>query len=197
MSTKLYNGIKFKSNNIKEVLDQLMSIKKIANEIALDLLPDDRLALFIKTNDFADKDKWFISRELVTALDSSFSNKWTFIPRLHFSVVIYPTTEGDIYGYYFDTDKQEFNNLLKPFYTDFHYQNSSDKPSDLTDEEWEFRELKWDELLKDGDKFADTGLVYNIVNGDTLDIWELESRIKVILEKIKLDSKIEELGIKD
>ena len=193
MSTKLYNGIKFKSNNIKEVLDQLMSIRKPANNLALDLLPDDRLALFIKTNDFVDKDKWFISRELITALDSSFSNKWSFVPRLHFSVVIYPTTEGDIYGYYFDSDKQEFNDLLKPLYTDFHYQNNSDKPRDLTDEEWKFRELKWDELLEGGDKFADNGLVYNIVTGDTLDIWDLEDKIALVLEKIKRESKINQV----
>lgn len=29
MSTKIYNGIKFKSSNIKEVLDQLIKLKKV------------------------------------------------------------------------------------------------------------------------------------------------------------------------
>ena len=29
MSTKIYNGIKFKSSNIKEVLDQLIQLKKV------------------------------------------------------------------------------------------------------------------------------------------------------------------------
>ena len=192
MSTKLYNGIKFKSNNIREVLDQLMSIKDKANEIALDLLPDDRLALFITTNDLLDKDKWDISRELIDALSTSNSNKWTFIPRFHFSVVVYPTKEGDIYGYYFDSDKKEFHDLLKPLYTDFHYQNQTDPPSDVSEEEWEFRESKWDELLP-GDKFADSGLKYDIVTGDTLDLMDLREKIETILGKLKRESKINQV----
>lgn len=192
MSTKLYNGIKFKSNNIREVLDQLISIKNKANEIALDLLDDRSLALFIEANNLLDKDKWEISRELLDALESSNYNKWRLKPRMHFSVVVYPTQDGDIYGYYFDSDKKEFNDLLKPFYTDFHYQNSSDKPSDVSEEEWKFRELKWDELLP-GDKFADTGLQYNIVTGDTLDIFDLQDKINIILDKLKRDKKINQV----
>jgi len=192
MSTKLYNGIKFKSNDIREVLDQLISIKNKANEIALDLLDDRSLALFIESNNLLDKDKWEISREILDALESSNYNKWKFKPRMYFSVVIYPTKEGDIYGYYFDSDKKEFNDLLKPFYTDFHYQNNSDKPDDISDEEWKFRELKWDELLP-GDKFADSGLKYDIVTGDTLDIFDLQDKIKIILDKLKRDNKINQV----
>jgi hypothetical protein len=194
MSTKLYNGIKFKSNNMREVLDQLMSIKKRANDIAIDLLDDRSLALFIDTNNLLDKNKWEITREVIDALDSSNHNRWKFKPRLYFSVVVYPTKEGDIYGYYFDSDKQEFNDLLKPFYTDFHYQNQTDPPTDVSEEEWKFRELKWDELLP-GDKFSDSGLQYDIVTGETLDIWDLEDKIEIILDKMKRDRKIENLGI--
>lgn len=194
MSTKLYNGIKFKSNNMREVLDQLMSIKKRANDIAIDLLDDRSLALFIDTNNLLDKDKWETTREVIDALDSSNHNRWKFKPRLHFSVVVYPTKEGDIYGYYFDSDKKEFYDLLKPFYTDFHYQNQTDPPTDVSEEEWKFRELKWDELLP-GDKFSDSGLQYDIVTGETLDIWDLEDKIEIILDKMKRDRKIENLGI--
>ncbi len=194
MSTKLYNGIKFKSNNMREVLDQLMSIKKRANDIAIDLLDDRSLALFIDTNNLLDKDKWETTREVIDALDSSNHNRWKFKPRLHFSVVVYPTKEGDIYGYYFDSDKKEFYDLLKPFYIDFHYQNQTDPPTDVSEEEWKFRELKWDELLP-GDKFSDSGLQYDIVTGETLDIWDLEDKIEIILDKMKRDRKIENLGI--
>jgi hypothetical protein len=169
-----------------------MSIKKRANEIALDLLDDESLALFISANNLLDKNKWEISREMFDALESSNYNKWNFKPRLHFSVVVYPTTEGDIYGYYFDSDKQEFNDLLKPFYTDFHYQNQTDSPTDVTEEEWNFRREKWDELLP-GDKFADSGLQYNIVTGDSLDIWDLQDKIALVLEKIKRQSKIDQV----
>lgn len=194
MSTKLYNGIKFKSKNIREVLDQLISIRKKAREIALDLISDESISLFIASNNLLDKDAWFASRELAEALDSDY-NKWNFVPRLHFSVVVYPTIEGDIYGYYFDSDKKEFYDLLSPFFEDFHYQNQTDPPMDIHSDEWDFRREKWDELLP-GDKFKDTGLVYDIVTGDSLDIWDLQDRFKIVFEKIKRDKKIENLGIK-
>ena len=195
MSTKLYNGIKFKSNNIKEVLDQLISVKETAKQIAIDSISDEDLGLFIGANNLLDKNHWDIARDLMEAIDCNNYGKWKFLPRLRFSVVVYPTAEGDIYGYYFDADKKEYNDLIEPFYTDFHYQNSSDRPSDITEEEWDFRREKWDELLKD--KFKDTGLTYDIVTGDDLDIFDLSDKIKIVLEKLKRDAKIEELGVKD
>jgi len=189
MSTKLYNGIKFKSNNIREVLDQLISIKSKAEELALQFISDRDISIFISTNNLIDKNAWEISKELTDAIDSSSYNKYRFTPRVTFSVVIYPTTEGDIYGYYFDSDRKQYLELIEPFYTDFHYQNQSDPPSDIPYEEWQSRGDKWDELLKD--KFKDTGLTYGIVSGDDIDIWDLEDKIKSVLEKLKRENKID------
>ena len=50
MSTKIYNGIKFKSNNWKEVLEQLLSIRESAKELAMTKLSDEELAAFILTS---------------------------------------------------------------------------------------------------------------------------------------------------
>jgi len=191
MSTKLYNGIKFKSNNIKEVLDQLISVKETAKKIAIDSISDRELSLFIATNKLLDKDCFTITRELIEAVDSNSYNKWSFVPRLHFSVVIYPTKEGDIYGYYFDSNKKEFRDLIEPFYTDFHYQNQTDPPTDVTEEEWDFRREKWDELIDY--KFKDTGLTYELVTGDDLDIFDLEEKIKIVLDKLKREEKINQV----
>lgn len=191
MSTKLYNGIKFKSNNIKEVLDQLISVKETAKKIAIDSISDRELGLFIASNKLLDKDCWTITRELMEAVDSNNYNKWAFVPRLHFSVVIYPTKEGDIYGYYFDSNKKEFRDLIEPFYTDFHYQNQTDPPMDIHSDEWEFRREKWDELVDY--KFKDTGLTYEIVTGDDLDMFDLEEKIKIVLDKLKRDEKINQV----
>jgi len=194
MSTKLYNGIKFKSNNIREVLDQLISIKDKAKQIALDSIKDKDLDLFINCNKLLEKDPFDISREMLTAMDNTHSGIWRFVPNIHFSVVIYPTVEGDIYGYYFDSNKKEYRDLLEPFYTDFHYQNQSDRPDDISNEEWDFRCAKWDELLED--RFKETGLSYEIVTGESFDIWEIEDKVKSIIGILKRDKTIEDLGIK-
>ena len=191
MSTKLYNGIKFKSNNIKEVLDQLISVKETAKQIAIDSISDKDLGLFITANNLLDNDAWYIANEIKDAIASDNYNRWKFKPRLKFTVVVYPTTEGDIYGYYFDADKKEYNDLIEPFYTDFHYQNNSDRPSDITEEEWDFRREKWDELLKD--RFMDTGFTYEIVSGDDLDFFDLVDKIKIVLDKLKREEKINQV----
>jgi hypothetical protein len=191
MSTKLYNGIKFKSNNIKEVLDQLISVKETAKQIAIDSISDKDLGLFITANNLLDNDAWYIANEIKDAIASDNYNRWKFKPRLKFTVVVYPTTEGDIYGYYFDADKKEYNDLIEPFYTDFHYQNNSDRPSDITEEEWDFRREKWDELLKD--RFMDTGFTYEIVGGDDLDFFDLVDKIKIVLDKLKREEKINQV----
>jgi hypothetical protein len=191
MSTKLYNGIKFKSNNIKEVLDQLISVKETAKQIAIDSISDRDLSLFINANKLLDSDAWVIANELKEAIASDNYNRWSFKPRLKFSVIVYPTTEGDIYGYYFDCDKKEYNDLIKPFYTDFHYQNQTDPPNDVSEKDWDFRRDKWDELLKD--RFMDTGFSYEIVSGDDLDFFDLVDKIKIVLDKLKREEKINQV----
>jgi len=191
MSTKLYNGIKFKSNNIRQVLDNLIELKEKAKVIALELIKDSEIALFIQTNKLVDKDSFDVTSELLSAMDSQDHRRWTFIPNIHFSVVVYPCKDGDIYGYYFDSNKEEFRKLLEPLYDDFHYQNQCDKPDNISDEEWEFREVKWDELIDY--KFRDTGLNYDIVTGDDFTIFDFKDRIKVILEKLNREKKINDV----
>lgn len=189
MSTKLYNGIKFKTTNYKELLDQLVSVKKLAKELAVDMIRDSDLGLFIAANKLQEKSAWDIVRELVEAIDSSNLGKWAFVPSIHFSVVIYPTLEGDIYGYYFDSNKVQFKELLEPYFTDFHYQNQTDPPMDIHSDEWEFRREKWDELVDY--KFKDSGFAFEFVTGDDLDLFDLESKVKVVLEKLNREKKID------
>lgn len=196
MSTKIYNGIKFKSKNISKVLSQLISIKKEAKEISKNLITKRDLELFIRSNNLQDLDPFEIVRELFLAMEvKENSNRWHFVPRIDFTVFIYPTKEGDIYGYYQDSNRPEYQELLKPFYTDFHYQNNSDRPSDITEEEWEFRRNKWDELIDY--KFKDTGFTYELVSQSDLDIFDFLDVVKDIISYLKRDIKIEKIGIDD
>jgi hypothetical protein len=157
MSTKIYNGIKFKSKDYYQLLQELLEVKNKSKEVSKNLISDRDLLYFISGNKLEDKDSFFIAQEFLDAADSNNKSKWAFSPNIHFSVVVYPTPEGDIYGYYFDSNKKEYNELLKPLYTDFHYQNQSDPPTNLSEEEWDFRREKWDQLVDY--KFKDT--VYN------------------------------------
>ena len=66
MSTKIYNGIKFKSNNWKEVLEQLLSIRESAKELAMNKLSDEELAAFILTSKTQSLSEWEIYSEQIS-----------------------------------------------------------------------------------------------------------------------------------
>jgi hypothetical protein len=206
MSTWIYNGIKFKSKDWKEVLDQLVSIKSKAAEIGNSNISRRDLEMFITHNELSGEGKWDIFHKIQEGIDSTnkrlFNLKFNDYPhtyadshlKFNFSVILYPTKEGDIYGYYFN-DLPKYDKLLRPFTDEFIYYDSSDQPDNVTDEEWDARGKKWDELVPD--RFSDTGFKFNIVCSDDLDRGIVIEFIKEILPSIKRDKKIEDLGIKD
>lgn len=187
MSTKIYNGVKFKSKDWKEVLDQLISVKEKAIQIAFSSIKKRDLELFILSNNLIDKDSY----EIVDALKNSNPTRAAFVPRIYFSIILYPTREGDIYGYYFDSDNQKYLDLINPFFDDFHYQNQGDKPDNITDDEWDFRESKWDELVRY--KFKDSGFTYDFVTYEDIDSHDIRTIINEILGYLKRDVKIEQI----
>lgn len=73
-----------------------------------------------------------------------YNGKYSFSPRMKFSVILYPSKEGDIYGYYF-TGINGYDKLLDPFVDEYMYYDNSDRPEDLTDEEWDERGKRWDD----------------------------------------------------
>ncbi len=197
MSTKIYNGIKFISKDIREVLDQLISIKPKAIEVAAEMVCDETMLYrFIKANKLENHSSDDICHNLIDATNTSSKHLYAFAPSINFLVYVYPDSDG-IYGFYIDSNKKKYYDLLAPFYTDFHYQDQSDMPDNMTDEEWNFRRDKWDKLVDY--KFKDTGFTYHIVDSDDIDmhIYRTSKKIDSILEAMKRDEKIENLGIKD
>lgn len=70
MSTKLYNGIRFKSRNMGDILQQLISIRKDAVKIANELLTIEEIKSFIILNNLIGADCHKIYKALVTDLNS-------------------------------------------------------------------------------------------------------------------------------
>jgi hypothetical protein len=64
MSTKIYNGIKFKSNNIHEVIHQLKELRNEAISIGVDGLIQNGLQYFISINNLSDKSKYDILQKI-------------------------------------------------------------------------------------------------------------------------------------
>jgi hypothetical protein len=166
-----------------------MEIRNNIKSNVLDQISDRDIFIFIIGNKLENETADVIADNFLDACNSTNKTRWAFSPNINFSVIVYPTPEGDIYGYYFDSHR-DHRKLIESISNDFHYQNQGDKPNNISDEEWSFRRQKWDELVDY--KFSDSGFKYTFVSSDDIDIWDIQDRIKDILEKIKRDKKIED-----
>ena len=211
MSLKVYNGIKFKSKDITEVISQLHSIKEQAvknsnnnlikqNSRFIRILIDNGLisnAEEVFTKTFSkDPDGYFDIDNLVQQNLESRIRKISDLD-FNFYVVVIPWTDGNIYGISLHDGISENYELLKDFADEYHYQNQTDKPDEISDEEWFERDEIWNEIF---DKYLcpnDAGLIYEVVTPSDVDygiskraIEEYKKERELgwsIIVKIKLD----------
>lgn len=75
-----------------------------------------------------------------------------------------PLEDGRVLGYVFTNNKQEYyENLLKlPFIKEFGYWNNTDKPEELTDDEWKDRYQAWNTVLDRNFFFTGSGITVEL-----------------------------------
>jgi hypothetical protein len=199
MSTKVYNGIKFKSKDYAEIVSQLHSIREKAIENSRKHFIDDPYPMggLLIEEKFADSVDELIEMDFETdrnkkwevrrIVEASLEKRWrkNYEPEFLFSVVVIPWTDGNVYGCFYDDRIHENRELLNEFVDEYHYQNQTDQPDDIDDEEWEERREIWDDIF---DKYftpGEAGFVYEIVKPDDLDIDTVEEAIKSYKSKFK------------
>lgn len=182
MSTKLYNGIRFKSRNMADILQQLISIRKDAVKLANELLTVDELKSFIILNDLINSDNYVIFRALIDDLNSD--NRTILGVNFNFTISLIPEKNGYVYGYYFADHQQEYYQLIEPFVVDYHYQNQCDRPDNISNKAWNYRREKWDKLLG-YDSFKQRAFSFAMINSSDLDFSETLRKIKIALTEIK------------
>lgn len=200
MSTKVYNGIKFKSKDYRIVLEQLKGLRDPAKEIALNDLKKSQIKVFIRVNDLVDTDPYDVLKGM--ELSSNKNMKDVMDIAINFTISIFPHKNGNIYGYFFDDIREKYKNILlvDDICEDYHYQNQSDMSNydwdinwdDIPEEkqfelekDWKEREEIWEDLMGDG-TFAENGFMYDIVDGGR-DLWSyrIVGEIKKIQDKLK------------
>lgn len=195
MSTKLYNGIKFKTNDIFELMNQLKELKEKCVPIGVGKLCDKKeLAFFIRHNKLVEKKTYSIYCELRNNLNQEARNILDF--NALFSLVIFPYN-NQIYGYYFNDGIEEYKDLLSEIAEDFHYQNQCDRPEHISESEWDEREKIWNDILG-YDSFSQRGLKFEVVS--TLDLFdykysqEIFNAINSAIEEINNSEKEQSLS---
>jgi hypothetical protein len=75
--------------------------------------------------------------------------------------------------------------LLKDIVDDFHYQNQTDQPEDINDEEWSEREQIWNDIFDEYFTPGEAGPTYEIVKSDDFNDIEHDNLIKDIFENFR------------
>ena len=184
MSTKIYNGIKFKSNNIYEIIHQLKGIRGEAIKVGIDDLIKNTLKPFILFKNLEETCGFDIIQKLNEDLRKE--HRLLIDPCFLFEIIIFPHKTDGIFGYFITDNIQAYEDMLynNNIAEDFHYQNQSDQPEDISDEEWEYREKVWDDLLPGSGHLTDNGMVFQIVRPDHLFHYDNYRKIEQALTKI-------------
>lgn len=189
MSTKIYNGIKFKSNNLNEILSQLQTIRTKLLDICKseEYVPQKNLIGFINykklisnIDDNESKLMFEINRKIQDAIILNDEDVCWLIP-FNVTVFVIPFEDGNFYGGLF-CDNNIARYYFDDYIEDFHYQDQTDKPDDISDEDWEKRRIIWDKIFESFWTFPEVGFKYEVLEGNDFHLWD---RVKNAIKTIK------------
>lgn len=187
MSTKIYNGIRFRSRNLRDVLSQLQSRRDGIVERMNNNLTKHDIHFFMNMSERTSNIKWMdVWLELTKTLEKH--NRPIWIPSFVVTLVIIPIKEdNDILGVVYadgreDIIRDEFKDILE----DFGYWDNSDPDEDVAEELWEERERKW-ESLNLYKPMNELGFVYELVKPGDLSM----TRVKTLFDEVIEDMKTE------
>jgi hypothetical protein len=121
---------------------------------------------------------WIFERKLREKIREPYCNIGFFCK---FFVTIFER-KNKLYGTFFDQTNKNYKQLFdKDIAVDYHYQNQTDKPDEISWRDWRFREKVWEDIFDDISVLwisSEAGVVYNIVTEDDINI------SKEIFEKV-------------
>jgi hypothetical protein len=164
MSTKIFNGIKFKSNSYEEVFSQLSEIRKTMRENYMKFANYGLTNYYYKHYDEPlphGSDLYdIIKKDLQQITKGDFDE-------LDCTLVIIPH-KGELYGLYYAVGKtREFLlEAMDNIYDDFSYWDNTDPPEELPENEWVYRRIVWDEITVGNEIPRNFGTIFTFLSED-------------------------------
>ncbi len=155
MSTKIYNGFKFNTNNLRVIHKWLMELRKNVQPLAKKSMAKEEASRMTRLIDLGYEEPYLttekqLQKELRELKQSSYRN-----PSIdfEFSVTIHPLA-NKILGIYY-TEQKEFSNLIQTqsWFVDYHYQNQTDPDETVTKKEWLQRKKDWLKVFPTNQKY--------------------------------------------
>lgn len=203
MSTKLYDGILITEplsweiireirENIEQTFEQLnrkLTIEYFNEEYAQTILKahSKNLGIHKKLDEKEDHGVFFNALTRFKKEESEFF-KDKLLCKVHIFEPVVGTNSEKTPAYVINNNEPEYlNNLLKlPYIKEYGYWNNTDKPDELTEEEWDQRRSDWNEILDRSFFFTGSGI--------SIDLPETKLRTFSNLDN---DGLIEELNTSD
>jgi hypothetical protein len=152
MSTKIYNAYLFNSDIFK-LQEELNKIR----EHHFNLCVEDAKRILIKPKAGIDWTKRCL--DFVKLLETS--RKSTSASPIDFSAeaVIFPKANNKFLVQFF---RLHHKLEIPKIFIEYHYQNQTDQPEGISDEEWEQRRKDWDEIYDKYISPSEAGFIYEI-----------------------------------
>ena len=84
--------------------------------------------------------------------------------------MVYILHNDDIFAMFFGSYRYEKYILQNDNFSDYHYQNQTDRPEDISDEEWQQREKYWDEAIGPDYIPINHGMLFTFLDYDSYDV---------------------------
>lgn len=214
MSTKIYNGFKFNTKSITDIIEQLYNLKKEVKDIVRNDMKEminDKLVLF---HDYQKLNKTFTMFDYNSDcfIEVKTKDEMKKIIKMGFKTMSC-SLEQDMNGfddYKFEISIFQIKNAIlgcpfvnasclrdiikeQSFYIEYGYWNNSDEPEGMSKREWNKREKDWEEATKIGHTFADNSLLYtlspNIMNVFNEIFWTTHMFEDIVFESVEERAK--------
>lgn len=155
MSTKLYGGLKLKdpSQDIFDLIPRIAeAIEPAFASAARELVGEELLAWIDSPSQWPEEDKrnypLFDAERAWRKRQQAYGSHHAPNDPLRFSIVFGRSSAGNLLAYpYYSADRYREALEELDVFEEYHYQNSSDRPDDISEKDWERRSEEWDSLL--------------------------------------------------
>lgn len=192
MSTKIYDAFECFSGDIFGVFAELKAFRlKYARTVLLEMRK-----LFKPDADFMTIMS-LMKKSIESGMNTPFNVKASAVVYLYTDESHNTTTKRpyrrifvQFFGIGYDKPyRRLLENLDPEVFSDFHYQNQSDKPDDVTDEDWDARDDLWDRIIGSNTTFSDAGLSFELLPSnfeyDVATVVKGHQTIKEALERLQ------------
>lgn len=179
MSTKIFNGLILRNSSLETALDTLKlmrqkcipvmkaaTAKQIAKRIALKNDMRENYILIEKKTEyvFASVLEEFHEAERTVKGRGTRNTTWDAT----FDICLIPDGRDILALSYFENNKEYTSLLEEAGFEDYSYQNSTDKPEVISENEWDERHARWNTALPRSTAPCEVGLTYSVIHWDDI-----------------------------